>query len=627
MANAKIYADERMKLMKLNTLFRVRPNIATKINYQVLQADPKLDYYYNDTFKSRAIKVLFTVSESLCNTVNCFPYKSNGSPCANTDKAEFYRLGDTEEFDVSCHPSCFNIRNEDKKTADDSNTMKNQNITTRFIKGQCRFTNMIFKRNMELPIYRSDAMYTENVNDFVVGFDRIDNSDGTYVYRTNRPYCEAFEDDYDPDTKNCVPSFIDKYFLYPVFGDAIIRYVKKSSDKLTNAVTNRKKNPYPDPPEITDEYMLDNWLNDINRTFILPSYDMNVPPTVVSLTNSEIETLNAERSTFFYMKQETPNYVKKTKLEDDKSDNLFDFLKNQFSDIFNKNKDLGLIPSVIIQLGTDKLIREIEALLKNISVDLIKSLVKSLLSMSSKVTIFSEVLATSFNVMMSKLFEEMLPAELLITLTSTLAELVSTLGDVLIISQVFSIILTFWDPWHLNEKYSNDSMDKMCDSSEKALEKYLRVNGLVVNADYILKISLNKEDVSPLLANYLVYVYEYLSSLTVNSEGSVIEQGYIINSVIKPTEYDYNLYATQLHIYNPQQLYDYEREHKTRLDAFNRTGYVCILFIIFGMVMTYLEQIILSILFYLVGCIFLYLNYMNIFYNVNEIISINNITL
>lgn len=109
--NAKLYADERLKLVRLQDLNnRNHRNVSKNLRWTIYQADKDKDYYYPDSFKNRALKVKFDINEDLCTIINCMSYKIDGDPSAPTDVAQNYQLGYTASYDVQCQPACFNMR-------------------------------------------------------------------------------------------------------------------------------------------------------------------------------------------------------------------------------------------------------------------------------------------------------------------------------------------------------------------------------------------------------------------------------------------------------------------------------------------------------------------------------------
>ncbi|GFT26018.1 baculo_p74_N domain-containing protein [Nephila pilipes] len=80
------------------------PQYFQHVTIQVRPATPK-DYYLPPSLAGQCIvveKIYFT--KSGCKRLSCFPFKSNGEPCTQTDPVQWTRLGN--QFVLSCQLSC-----------------------------------------------------------------------------------------------------------------------------------------------------------------------------------------------------------------------------------------------------------------------------------------------------------------------------------------------------------------------------------------------------------------------------------------------------------------------------------------------------------------------------------------
>jgi hypothetical protein len=207
-------------------LYSKYPHITIDLSYKITQADKDEDYYYTDAFASRAIRVDVAVSQVLCDKLSCNTTKRDGD-CSTTDAAVYYRVGNTDKFEVACNPACYNLTS--KIEYDEEGNRKTQMVRTKW-SDECSECVMVPPNFAwaELPFYRSSERYEERVNNLLVGFnvsphDPTSSTGVTFEY--NKQYCDAFFDQWDPVAKDCYVPWYEET-SNAVVGESIVKWQK-----------------------------------------------------------------------------------------------------------------------------------------------------------------------------------------------------------------------------------------------------------------------------------------------------------------------------------------------------------------------------------------------------------------
>ncbi len=661
MDNAIAYSNNRYMLGVLNTLYTKLPHLISHLNYSIEQADPDKDYYYHSSFQTKAIKVKITIPEKLCDKISCNSVRGEKT-CTRNDVADYYIIGDEAEFQRRCQPACFNLTDDpyiDEETGEEQVQMLRLSYNDRY--GCIILPPAIVWH--EIPFYRSDVRYEHRMNDLPAGFNLDKPDTSTYsqlTYKYNKSYCEAFYNEWDG--KKCVTTIQDK-ILYAVVGESIIKLVKAGIESINSGFkTDYKKVDFPDIPEIEPQFLLDGWRRDINDDFVVPPVDFELPPmsqiiyreTLYDHTKLQDSVQDTNMNIIKFLKQKQgqissnlrrrieANYklvindtelsdienVKKfnkthsniklrtilnSKLKNDSEDiEIGEYIINIISAIFSSLTDSNFWLDMGIGIVSDVLLDQIKVVFRKLANELIPQITKKLLAVSGKVfsKVFASSLISTITNTMSKIMIKTV-SKVMIQLTKLVAEIASVVGIILAIISIFDILLTIWDPLGFNNKFDEDVIKSVIESSDISMRKSLGVAIPQMSFNMFSNMIMTSEEIIEEGLNCYRHIYEYLDSLTVNSEGSRIDKGdeIDINNFDEDHVVDTTIVNSK-HV-TTKELYDYEYEHSQRMLFFKNTKKVIITTAIFGFLFLFMDLKLMAMLVFLIMLVLICLVYFN----------------
>ena len=154
-------------------------------------------------------------------------------------------------------------------------------------------------------------------------------------------------------------------------------------------------------------------------------------------------------------------------------------------------------------------------------------------------------------------------------------------------------------------------IDSVMRSSDIAMRKDLEVAVPIMNFNILANLCLSTDDIINESLNTLIYVYEYLNSLTVNSEGSRIDKGEEIdfnNSTNNST--DEAIVHTK--VITPRELYDYEVDHSQRMNFFRTSPKIIISLTIIGSLFMVMDIWFMAVIIFVIVLLLMMLSYFNI---------------
>ena len=173
--HAGTYATERFKLDLVQEIHQKFPHISLYLNVAVQRADSAKHYYYNPSFRDRALVVRIHMDQGLCEKLSCSRRRWHAD-CTPSDKPVAERMGDTTLFEVRCQPACFNLRKDKTPALDDNGKPMPQApfLLWNASRNKCQFASGI-DLWMRYPQTRSkvDKM---RVTDLPVGFNTVPDS-------------------------------------------------------------------------------------------------------------------------------------------------------------------------------------------------------------------------------------------------------------------------------------------------------------------------------------------------------------------------------------------------------------------------------------------------------------------
>jgi hypothetical protein len=649
---ANEYANHRSNLILLKKLYDTHPHIASWLDYTVTQADPTTDYYYDKSFSHRAIKVNIKLSEMACNMVSCDSKKISGS-CAPSDEVQYEQSGDIAKFRLICQPSCFNVH--DTQTYDDDGKVQAQMPNLVFYKGECRFQPTI-KSWFDSPEVRSEDRYEQRINDLPRGFDPRNNESGfsNLNYSFNSSYCDAFYDDKEDviidgfKCTECQEPLLDK-ILGAVVGESFIKFCQEGVRDIKNVVDtlsgHGSKSPYsvPAPHDIPDvpEYLKkENWKKNINPSFIVPDPDISLDPNatynvqsnyddghkntyrseVLKLINKRIGrgeySLTTEQRRMISEKlinsrRDFESAVLKLDDEEEMDSNaIHKFFDLVFTGITEAITDVWTYVGILEEELITKIASEVEQFAVKLATELIPKVVESMIEGVGKM--FAECASKSIIGVVGKEVSTMaikLVGDLATFLAECVAEAATVIGTILIVLQVLDLILMFWDPCGFNNKYSAQMLLDLMRNNETSMKNAMSMKP-IMDGNYIMIYVLQSDEITTELMKTFKYYYEYLDHLTVNSEGSRINKG----KVLDPSKITDEMTASagsKCHNKTTKNIADDQRFIRQRMLTFKYIQYGTFISAAIGTVLLVMGMSVTALAVYAIMCIFILMMYMN----------------
>lgn len=536
--NAFKYANERMALEKLVYMHKTWPHIATHIKWAVTQADSSTDYYYANDFAHNAIKTTTTITQSLCEMLNCFALKNDGI-CTAKDETKYFWVGENHETPkVQCGPACFNLT---------SNTSNPQSCPLEWHDNACHLLPPLVLAYMERPYFRSPTQYERRVNDFSVGFDRDPTSMLKYKY--NKYYCDMFFGTWKDGS--CEPSWLEKT-AGSILGNSIIKHARLLS-RFANTGTIR---PYPDAtplPKLEGINVLENWKKNIDMSWVVP----NPKITIGKVPTTETEML-----------KEAYDAVP------------FDVIEN-VSDTYKKVRDMlrGMLEGIAtrefweslgIQLSSDFALTGLKTLLDFLAQKAIPKMVLELAELGAD---FSAVALTqAMTVALATTAARFAITELgnlIRGVLSMLTEMATGVGFLILVANVLDFILTVVDPFHLAKQMSQETLDNFVRSGLQEYHMRLNTRNPILSLDVIIGMLVpDKEFATVFSPKILAHAYDYYVALKTNSEGTPINHKQRINAR-QLTEPILNQLALQVTLHSPKEFTHFEDTHQKRIKSSN----------------------------------------------------------
>lgn len=595
------YAAQRSKLLKLEYIYKNYPHIASKLKYEIYDADTNQDYYFRDSFANRAIMTNVIVTEDACDSLKCVPWKPSG-PCKAEDEARLYRVGQTDNYEVACGPACYHLKDGITYNESGEPEVNIPNVAYNKFNDRCMFTTPA-QTWMEFPLSRDTSRYAKRLNNFELGFDKVDDKNflNGFKYKYNQYYCDQFETSLKDD--NCVEPWWNILVKVTV-GDALFKTMQASIRQITTG-TSMKPSNLPDPPEIDPMYLVVNWKRDVRTNFTVPdpeTEDRNaLRPTFVTISKPKGGISSGKRRILDAKKSVTIR--KPRKVRDSKSD--LDTAKDQINiamaDIMGANlktstgtkimealKNMFLNEEFLLGLGVDYIIDSfIPRIMKTLTGRLSSMILKLTTRLGSSIgtsILRSATVATTARIVTSMAGK--LVSKVVLALGRMAAMASSVVGIILIVSALMDILFAYFDPMGFNNQFPKGYLDDLQTAYDSALRQQTGLSQPELNFDVLTTYLLSENEILEISFEEFIWVFEYLDHLVVNSEGSRIDKG----DELDLNEYDDEtvndmldeMAANDLKIYTQNELKEFEENHFKRLKIVQSLNILGMLFIVIG---------------------------------------------
>lgn len=614
--NANKFAHHRRLLIMLHKLYEKYPFITSHLQVDVRKAvSGDTDYFYPPELESDAIVVEAKITKRVCEAISCNSASTTG-PCRKSDEASYYRVGEGEHFEMQCNPACFHLftTSVHNETSGGDTEDKPQNIRYRW--SELTHTCDIVPAAatwLEQPYYRSNEKYTPRLNDLDTGFDYDPATDS---YNFNKYYCDVYYESFDPETRKCYTAWYDK-LANIIVGDAIIKLVKAGVTYAENG--NGKSLPPldkpPPPPIDKSKWSVAGWKSNIDESFNLPPVDVTIDGLVKSFDGTDRH--RPRRDTPRPPPPPPPPPVPSSDADSSPS-----------SRRERQSKIERLIESLLAELtsqefyatiAVDVSVTQLATTLKNLIADILEKFLPKLTNTLARTALeLSEaVFMNSLNVSMQMLIVPLSVKSVGVVgkfLASTLTLASSGAGIVLMIAQIFSIVLTFWDPLGFNNIVSDDYLDNLYQSSKSALRSTLNTNTPILTFDYICAFLLTESEIIDATIQSYKYVYRYLDALTVNSDGAKITDK--TKATLKVSDLNVNRLVTVARLTTTREFEDYESDHMKRRMAFDSLKRYASIAILAGTALVMFKIYLLGVLVFMLSVTLISVSYANVQFGV-----------
>lgn len=661
--NAGKYTLERRKLHVLKILNEKFPHIASHISYKIRKADRERDYYYPMSMENSAIVVDVTITRKTCEKISCLVATNNGN-CNRSTPAHNVRIGDEDRFELACGPSCFNLFDSQHNSYDEEGNAKPQSSRFRWSKknNRCEIPpTMTFW--MEFPYYRSKEIYQHRVNDLQLGFNYDEDAD---TYRFNKYYCEVFFENFDPEKKNCYTSWGDKVAGI-IIGDNIVKMAKAGITMLENGFQGTMpKVDLSSPPEPEPYRVLPGWRSDVDSSFVTPDPDVGLDGNKIDFNVTPDNLMGRGR-----VKRSAdlePSLLKDLLVNVGKGDGeepsgrihhhrskrsaeVSEFnvtvpvqVENKYNSTFhglseriknvptNEGKIISVLSLIVNEetvkaMAADVLVTKATKQMQKVGKKiLIDSLPKLMAKLSSRSTVvLDRVMVSSVSTITKMVVRNVglkIAGALCKFLATTLTAMSTGIGTVLLILQIWDVILLFWDPLGLNNKYSEDTLETMYENSKFELRSQLNTTTPELTFDALSIFLLGEEALQDVDLEMHKYALQYLNSLDVNSDGQRIDKGSPVDlsrsDIVRNTV---DRAIVNLHLFTSSDFNLYEQNHLERRRFGERLGFVLNISLVVGVVFAIFKLYLLSVLALTLSVLMVTLSYLNLQFDVHRVVK------
>lgn len=581
LANADKFAQYNYRVRLLAKMHERAPHLVSwlRVSWRPATDD---DFYVPESLRSIARVIDVRYTETFCKMINCQSMKEQ-EPCVPNEEPSWYRVGD-DSWDVQCQAACYNTA---LKPTYDKNGARAADVPwVNYHRGECRLVPAAAS-NLEKTFYRSQARYELRVNNMPTGFSRVKTDDPHscgFTYRNNPSYCAYFDQHWNPSTQDCQQTGLE-YVVDAVLGMSLVNAVRSSIRQWTDASdqlplpTGLPSPPQPRPP---DMYRAKGWRANVDKSFVLPELvDPFLPAngnggkddhvaggdggggdddetsaataarqrrSVTSTTDSHqpaaVESKDpavaarnaarrdAERRHLAAAADASSAATKtRTRRATGSESKLSEILRKIFTGLYEAVQDPKAWAVIGINYVNDRLLDQVRKVSLKCAERLTAYLAQGSLrfggSLGARV-IAGSVRSLSLRAVTS--FAVRVGAKAAVALAKVLAATASVVGWVLVIGGLIDLVLGFWDPFGYSKmlpaRYPRDAMAAF----EQAQAQLYGVGDPSYGVDDLAEIILSDAERWELSLATIVDRAAYLNALVVNSEGSVIDKGQLVNT-------------------------------------------------------------------------------------------------
>ncbi|QNV47909.1 per os infectivity factor 0 [Alphabaculovirus altersperidaniae] len=524
--NSNWYSEHLYRLRFIPKWRTKMPHIL--INYEIRAANNN-DYYVPPTLAHKAIHVKLKFSKRGCESMTCYPFHETGPIDANTP------TGYTQTSETAIiygQPACYNLDRVAATREGGENEVQAPEL--RYTQGeQCLLVDTVSKMYFNSPYMRTDEHLVKGIDD-VPAFNVQPASDllfpERFVGTFNEAYCRRFGRDLV--NGGCHVAWWESLIGF-VLGDTIYITLKMLANNVFSELRNfnyKRPSPLlPPPPTVDSDRLLNDWRNvrdpkvDVDFEIAFNDYQ-----TMTDLTLTEAFNKLVYRAEEGFFREHVPRALKyrtattlaSTSFSNNNNDDDLETIISQFLE------DNALILGIATSVGFDYLFDAIKAILKRINTTLIPLLKQTLLNTSRQVT--TRLLGETYKAAVTQAFNRM-AIKTISTIAKAMTRIAikaaSIIGIILIIVSIGDLILGLWDPFGYNNMFPPEYPE---DLSISFLTSYFASlnNGTRDLVEFLpehFEELVEAEEDNILTIDAITDLLEYIASLTVNSNGQMLE--------------------------------------------------------------------------------------------------------
>ncbi|QEI03565.1 P74 [Spodoptera cosmioides nucleopolyhedrovirus] len=522
--NSNRYAEQLHRLRFIPKWRTKMPHIL--IDYEIRAAGND-DFYIPPTLAHKAIHVKLKFSKRGCESMTCYPFHETGPINANTP-TNYTQTSETAI--IYGQPACYHLDRVAATRQGSENEVQAPEL--RYTQGnQCLLVDTVSKMYFNSPYVRTDEHVIKGIDD-VPAFNVEPASDLLFPERFVGSFNEAYCRRFGRSLMNggCSVGWWESLIGF-VLGDTIYITMKMLTNNVFSELRNfdyKRPSPIlPAPPTIDSKKLLEEWRNvrdpeaDVDFEIAFDKYE-----TMSDLTLTDALNKLIYRAEVGFSREHVPRALKyriATGLAQTYSAATDEDLESIISQFLEDN---ALILGIATSFGFDYLFDAIKAILKRINTSLIPLLKQMLINTSRQVT--TRLLGETYKAAVTQAFSRMAIktiSAIAKAMTRIAIKAASIIGIILIIVSIGDLILGLWDPFGYNNMFPREYPEDLSISFLTAYFTSLN-NGSRDLIEFLPEhfdelVEAEGDDILTIEA--LSDLLEYIASLTVNSNGQMLE--------------------------------------------------------------------------------------------------------
>nr|AJP07307.1 p74 protein [Helicoverpa armigera nucleopolyhedrovirus]AJP07442.1 p74 protein [Helicoverpa armigera nucleopolyhedrovirus] len=504
------------------------------IDYKIWPANND-DFYVPAALFNRAIGVRVTFSRKGCESMSCYPFHETGPI---TPYTQFGYTQTSETAVAYAQPACYNL---DRAAAvRDGAENEIQTPELRYTDGgKCIIVDTLTKMYLNTPYLRTDDHLIQGVDD-VPGFNVTNDTDQLFPERFegffNEAYCRRFGRSLQPNG-GCSLQWWESLIGF-VLGDTVLVSFKLLVNNIFSELRGfdytRPSPVLPPKPVVTSPALVvQEWRSqrdreapiDLELSFLDYEQYSDIGLTANTVLEYVAENgfrVNPYRGTTDRWQRETTtlyNDAKQTTIDDQTlKDIITQFLE-----------DNALVAGIAASFGFDFLFDVLKDMLKRINTQLLPLLRRVLISGSRQFTtrLLGETYKAAVIHSMNKIAIKTVTA-VAKAMTKIAIKAASVIGIVLIILTISDLVLALWDPFGYSNMFPREFPRDLSNSFLTAFFQSMGENRDMMELlpeYYDDLLAQNENDTDQTMATFedILNIAEYLSALTVNSNGQMLD--------------------------------------------------------------------------------------------------------